>query len=150
MTHPAFPFSCPDCANVFTSNASLLAHLKKAHKANEGQAGNKFHAEKVVLDGYTFGSGAEARRYQELLLLQRAGEINGLEVHPTYKFYVNTIYVGRYTPDFVYREKGWLTGQGQFEDVVEDVKGGKATKTEAYGLRKRLMWAIHGIRIREV
>ena len=33
MTTPTIPYTCPDCSMVFTSNASLLAHLRKAHKA---------------------------------------------------------------------------------------------------------------------
>ena len=146
MTYPAqykaLPLTCPDCGMVFTSNASVLAHLRKAHKAGVGR--NKFHAEKVELDGFTFGSGDEARRYTELLLLQRAGEIRALQVHPVYHFWVRGILVGHYTPDFEYQ-----TAVGS-ELIVEDVKGGKATRTEAYGLRKRLLWACLGIRVKEV
>lgn len=35
---------------------------------------SKYHAEHTVIDGIRFGSKLEARRYQELLLLMRAGK----------------------------------------------------------------------------
>ena len=36
---------------------------------------NKYHAIKTTVDGITFDSRAEARRYRELKLLERAGVI---------------------------------------------------------------------------
>lgn len=104
---------------------------------------SKYHNVPTTRDGTTFASKAEARRYDELCLLERAGEISGLECHPVYRFAVNGVKIGRYTPDFRYRDAfGCL--------VVEDVKGGRATRTEAYRLRARLMLACHGITVREV
>ncbi len=38
---------------------------------------NKYHAQKVEFDGKRFDSRREARRYAELRLLERAGEITG-------------------------------------------------------------------------
>lgn len=40
---------------------------------------NKYYSKKVTIDGETFDSKKEARRYRELLLLEKAGEITGLE-----------------------------------------------------------------------
>ena len=40
----------------------------------------KYHNKKVTIDGITFDSKKEARRYQELKLLERAGEIQNLEL----------------------------------------------------------------------
>ena len=51
-------------------------------------------------------------------------------------------YFGRYTADSCYREAGVL--------VVEDVKGGRATRTEAYMLRRRMVRELYGVEIREV
>lgn len=48
----------------------------------------------------------------------------------------------RYIADFVYRDKDG-------EHVV-DVKGGEATKTQAYRLKRRLMRHVHGITIEEL
>jgi very-short-patch-repair endonuclease len=52
--------------------------------------------------------------------------------------------VGRYSADFAYTDR--RTGQL----VVEDVKGGEATKTQAYQLRKKLLLACHGLQVTEV
>lgn len=89
--------------------------------------GNKFGAKKVTLDGYLFDSIAESRRYQELKLLQRAGEIESLEVHPRYALMspstTGTIrgalgpqarLIGHYEADFSYYDT---------ERRIEDVKG---------------------------
>lgn len=43
------------------------------------RTGNKFHAKKVGVDGIKFDSQKEAARWQELKLLERAGEICELE-----------------------------------------------------------------------
>ncbi len=82
---------------------------------------NKFGAIKVKSDGYTFDSKAEANRYFELKLLQLAGEINDLVIHPSFVLYESEIVNGeklhsiKYTADFMYKENG--------RSIVEDVKG---------------------------
>ena len=43
---------------------------------------NKYNAVTTTIDGIKFASGAEAQRYCELKLLEKAGEIYDLEVHP--------------------------------------------------------------------
>lgn len=45
---------------------------------------SKYNARKTEVDGYMFDSGQEALRYGELKLLQDAGKIHGLAVHPIY------------------------------------------------------------------
>ena len=103
----------------------------------------KYGSKKQELDGFVFDSKAEAMRYLVLRERLRAGDILYLEPHPTYLFEHNGHLIGRYTPDFRYV----LAATG--ETVVEDVKS-KPTKTEAYGLRKRMMLAFHGIKVVEV
>lgn len=98
--------------------------------------GHKYHACPVDLDGYHFDSKAEARRYGELRLLERAGEISDLEVHPPYLLLDKTRdpYSGKmlrgitYEGDFEYVEDADHT-------VVEDVKG---VETAAFRLKRRL------------
>jgi len=102
---------------------------------------NKYHARKVEIDGYQFDSQAEARRYQELLLLEKAGKIARLVVHPRFVLQdsfvrpdgqrVNPI---TYKADFQYLERE----NGKVVTVVEDVKGGRATQTAAFSIRWRL------------
>lgn len=102
---------------------------------------SKYGNRKTEVDGIVFDSKKEAARYQELLLLQRAGEIERLERQPKYEFEHNGVKIGSYRPDFVYLDKrnGW---------VVEDVKS-PASKTTAYRLRKKMMYAFHGLKVLE-
>lgn len=96
-------------------------------------AANKFHARVTHLDGYTFQSRAEARRYEELRLLEMAGEIHDLKVHPRFVLLDAAKELGlravHYTADFQYTEGGRV--------IVEDVKS-SATMTEAFKLREQL------------
>ena len=108
---------------------------------------NKYRAIPTTVDGIKFASKREAARYSELKLLERAGAIRGLAVHPSWPMAVNGKKIGRYTADFMYAER---LSDGEYSDVIiEDVKS-KASKTEAYGLRKKLMLAIYGIEIKEI
>jgi Protein of unknown function (DUF1064) len=102
---------------------------------------NKYRAIKTVVDGIRFDSKREARRWVELRLLERAGQISGLHHQIRFDLVVNGVRIGRYTADFQYRENGEL--------VVEDVKSPATKKARDYVLRKKLMLAIHGIEIRE-
>ncbi len=111
---------------------------------------NKYRAWRRMLDGIMFASQAEAARYLELKLLQRAGKIEQLELQPRYTLDIVALksggdvrYCGHYTADFRYIDP--VTG----EVIVEDVKS-PPTRTTAYRLRKRLVEAIYGVKIREV
>jgi len=111
---------------------------------------NKYGAVRTVIDGIAFDSKREANRYRELKLRELAGEIKNLELQPEYPLVVRhyahhdwATTIGRYRADFRYREgpQGLL--------VVEDVKS-KATRSEAYRLRKKFVEAQYGITITEV
>lgn len=103
-------------------------------------ARSKYHAVPTVIDGIRFASKAEARRYQELLVLQRAGEIRELELQPRYRLHVNGWKLGEYRADFRYR-----TRDG--ETVVEDVKG---MLTPMYRWKKKHVAAEYGVDVVEV
>ena len=107
---------------------------------------SKYGNRKTELDGITFDSAKEARRYAELKLLQRAGKISCLGRQVPYVLIPAQKRDGkvaeravRYVADFVYDENG--------ETVVEDVKG---TRTKEYVIKRKLMLWEYGIRIREV
>ena len=100
---------------------------------------SKYHAQPTIVDGIRFDSKAEARRYGELLLLQRAGHIHELELQPPFELHVNGIMIGRYVADFRYLDEA-----GKY--VVEDVKG---VKTPMYRWKQKHMKAQYGIEIRE-
>lgn len=99
----------------------------------------KYNARPVEIDGIRFASEAEARRYGELRLLERAGEICLLEVHPTFPLVVNGQRVAAYEADFSYRDASGL--------IVEDVKG---VRTRDFIIRRKLMKAVYGIDVREI
>lgn len=99
---------------------------------------NKYGNIKTTIDGITFDSKAEARRYQELKLLEKAGEINTLKLQPIFPLVVNNQSVGTYIADFSYTNR-----DGSL--VVEDVKG---VRTAVFNLKARLMKAIHNIEVK--
>lgn len=99
-------------------------------------------------------SGKEHDRHQELLLMQRAGMIRGLQHHaPVYELAPSVVLDGRkkpavrYTPDYTYYEDD---GQHGWHFVVEDVKSPITRKNESYRLRRHLMKSVHHIEVREV
>ena len=98
----------------------------------------KYNAHKVTENGYTFDSGAEARRYRELKLMQGANQISCLVVHPMYALLPAFTHIGGkerpvdYIADFRY----WDEAIGAY--IVEDVKG---VQTDIFKLkRKILLW----------
>src|SRR5215469_10960241 len=101
--------------------------------------GHKYHAKAVTIDGIRFASTREGKRYAELKLLAKAGEINGLTLQPEFDFKVNGAKIFTYIADFSYFEKE--------REVIEDVKG---VRTAVYRLKKRLIEAYHNIEIVEV
>ena len=103
----------------------------------------KYLNRKTIVDGITFDSAKEARRYGELKLLERAGQITGLEIQPSFRLVVNNCLICTYKADFRYTTD---TPHVRGLVVVEDVKG---MKTPVYRLKKKLMLAIHGVEIFE-
>ena len=124
---------------------------------------SKYHSRKTVIDGITFMSKKEAKRFQELLLLEKAGAIQNLQRQVKFVLIPaqrEPDIVGKmggrkpgkiierecsYIADFVYQEDG--------KTVVEDTKGYRNPSTAGYAyfvLKRKLMLHVHGIRIKEV
>ena len=102
-------------------------------------ARNKYRAKKETVDGYTFDSRKEARRYVSLKMLQMAEEITDLTVHPKFVLQEGFIWHGKsvrpitYSADFMYHtNKPDTDYPNAYITVVEDVKGGKATQTRHF------------------
>jgi hypothetical protein len=100
---------------------------------------NKYNAKPVTIDGYRFDSTAEGARYSELRLLEKAGQIRELAVHPRYLLTVDDVQICVYEADFTYLAKDG-------ERVVEDVKG---VRTDVFRIKSKLMLACHGIEVKE-
>lgn len=96
----------------------------------EGGAAPKFANEQAAaVDGRVFDSKAEARRYQELRLLEQAGAIADLTCQPQFALVDKSRHGGAlyYVGDFGYFECG--------RRVVEEVKG---FETPVWRLKRRL------------
>lgn len=118
---------------------------------------SKYNNRKVRRDGLTFDSKKEHKRYNELLLLEQAGEIRNLrrqvkfvliptQREPSQIGSRGGVKKGKllerecsYIADFVYSQNGKM--------VVEDTKG---IRTKDYIIKRKLMLRVYGIRIREV
>ena len=118
-------------------------------KLNFSQLIPKYGNRKVTNEDGTFDSVKEFSRWQELKLMERAGEIYELRRQVPYVLIPaqrdeNGKLIERevkYIADFTYRER---CGNRL---VVEDTKG---LKTREYILKRKMMLYRHGIRIQEV
>lgn len=94
---------------------------------------NKYKNKKVIVDDYIFDSIQESKRYKELKLLLRAGQIQDLELQPhfllqeSFKKNSKTYRKIEYIADFKYVEKGKI--------IVEDVKG---LQTDVFKIKHKL------------
>ncbi len=94
---------------------------------------NKYRNNKVQIDRYVFDSQLEGRRYRELALLEKAGEIKNLRLQvpfllqDSFKKNGKTYRKIEYIVDFVYEEKG--------QTIVEDTKG---MKTDVFKIKQKL------------
>lgn len=132
---------------------------------------SKYHAKPTTVDGIVFHSAKEARRYAELKLLEKAGQIRNLLLQPRYRLYVHDLTVaaklrraaarirgkhdpidpfkiGEYVGDFQYEEHGLSASENErWDRVVEDVKG---FSTPLYKWKRKHVEAQYGITIREI
>ena len=104
-------------------------HVKRRRKS-------KYNNRKTIVNGITFDSKLEAKRYHELLLMRKAGAISDLELQKRFilqEGYTNgdgrKIRPIHYICDFYY-----FDCQSK-KMVVEDVKG---QKTQVYLLKKKM------------
>ena len=104
---------------------------------------SKYGNKKTEVDGIRFDSQKEAKRYSELKLLLKAGEIGLLELQVPFELKIDGKKVCKYVADFTYIDA--KTG----EQIVEDVKSTMTRKLPTYRLKKKLMKQILGIEITE-
>ena len=112
---------------------------------------NKYNNVKIVDgDGNSFDSKKELRRWNELKLMEKGGEITSLDRQQKFVLIPSQNIDGikerecSYIADFVYVDKNGMK-------IVEDVKGMK--KGPAYQLfviKRKLMLNVHGIHVIEI
>lgn len=94
---------------------------------------NKYRNKKTQIGMYVFDSVAESKRYKELALLEKAGEIKGLKLQPkfllqeSFKKNGKTYRKIEYIADFMYIENGKV--------IIEDVKG---METDIFKLKRKM------------
>lgn len=128
-----------------------MSRGKGRYRTAVGVKRHKFGAVATVVDGIRFASKAEAKRFGELKMLEKAGQVTCLECQPRYDLYVidvsvgarlrraarglrtgttttvtaaDHIKIGTYVADFRYSRKGLSASENEhWHVVVEDVKG---------------------------
>lgn len=116
-----------------TSSAQNVKPQKRAKYLNVKTT----DAKGIVHDGK-----GECERWQDLQLLERAGEISALRRQVPYAFVVNGVLVTTYVADFVYRDGAAI--------IVEDHKSPRTRKLESFRHKVKLMQALYDLQIREV
>lgn len=119
-------------------------------KKGKGRYGN---VKKITEDGIRFDSKREYLRYLDLKLLERAGEISQLKVHPKYPITIGGVDIMvssnqhnkwdrhlTYEADFTYIK--WHRNGGNGDRVIEDVKMQSGHRTGVYKLKRALMRAM--------
>lgn len=119
---------------------------------------NKYNAQKTIVDGWTFDSKAEAKRYHELKLMQKNDEIQYFLCQVPFRLPGNIIY----RVDFQIARHSWKCNKCQFvyfcdcmiygneyldhvnEIIYEDVKG---VLTDVSRIKIKQVQEIYGITI---
>ena len=131
------------------------------YRKKDGAKKSKYHNKKVEYDGISFDSKKEMKRYIILKKAQEDGIISDLMLQVKYELIpaVREKYIKHlktkdkecertlqlpitYTCDFAYYKDG--------EYVVEDCKISPKVKPDKYILKNKMMFALKGIRIKEV
>lgn len=139
------------CANTQCSeygNCNLAFDCPLFKPTSEKPKANKYQAQKCVYNGLQFDSHKELRRYLELRLLERSGQITGLKRQAKFDLIpAQKDEKGKcleravsYIADFVYQDENGQT-------IVEDTKG---VRTKEYIIKRKLMLYKYGIKIKEI
>ena len=119
---------------------------------------NKYRNKKIKVGEKVYDSKKEMRRYQQLLLLEKNGEISDLQMQVKYVLipaqYSKTELTKNgkfkclerecvYIADFTYKDQ-----DGQL--VVEDVKSKITRQNPTYIIKRKLMLYKHGLKITEI
>jgi len=106
---------------------------------------NKYGAVKVLAYGIKFDSKKEKKRYDELILLIKAGEIQSFVHQVPFIYLVDGKKMFKYVADYVIVNND---GSRRVEDVKGyDKKTKKFRNTPLFNLKKKLIEAQHKIKI---
>lgn len=144
-----------DARDIARMSPQAQEQVLKKIGAKQRQKESKYHNEPTTVRSIRFPSKKEAQRYEELMVLVRAGRIRKLKLQQDF-----TLQEGyktedgervrpiKYVADFTYERKV-SDGNGGVYWVFE-VEDAKGVRTEKYKLKKKMMLERFGITIREV
>lgn len=129
-------------------NGQTYKNISQLPCLGQSKSGKVPH-QKIIANGIEFDSKVEHDRYLELLCMEKAGVISELVCHPEWEIIPRQKIPGHraflpahYTADFKYVRDG--------VEHVEDVKSTYTREDQAYILRRKLMYLVHGIYVEEV
>jgi hypothetical protein len=125
----------PDCTEEFLSLNATDGQGQGFEDAKGSKTPSKYKNIRTELNGRTYASGKEAKRAQDLQLMEKAGEIFNLGYQVKFPLFGGVSYVA----DFVYLDD-------ILQPVIEDSKG---TRTREYINKAKQFKAKYGIAIRE-
>lgn len=117
---------------VVASKMTRISHFNMRY--------NKYRNIKTVIDGIKFDSKKEAARYQELLLMQKAGAISSLELQPSFELVGSVLWNGKNLRARKYRADFKYFDEFSRKTVVEDVKG---VLTDVYKIKKQIFLTLY-------
>ncbi len=130
-----------ECVTEVWTREQAKQYLAGNARLGKAKRKHKFGAVPKTVDGIKFPSTAEARRYGQLKLRLKVGEIANLVLQPRYALIVpdgrapgGEVRVAEYVADFAYDEATCDGGR----KVVEDVKG---VLTKVYRLKLKMFQA---------
>jgi DNA-directed RNA polymerase subunit RPC12/RpoP len=141
-------YHCPKCGREILCDPENLIYLthRGACPVCKPERLNKFGAKKITVDGITFDSIREAKRYGDLKLLQAGGQIQELELQPRFEIQILSEHfpfnhpICAYVADFRYFDVSAR------KTIVEDAKG---YRNRLYRLKLKLARAVLGLEILE-
>lgn len=99
------------------------------------KAKSKYHNAKTCVDGITFDSKLESKRYRELKIMENQGIIKDLVLQPSYELIPKFIKENKIYRKTCYKADFSYFDLKQGKTIVEDVKG---VKTDVYMLKNKL------------
>jgi len=123
-----------------------MGRFPSGKKKGKGRYGN---VNKIEHNGIKFDSKREFLRYMDLRILERAGQISDLKVHPKFPIVIGGIEIRIYSKRYhangrlMYYEADFSYWDAEAKKlVVEDVKMQSGFRTEVYKIKKALMRAM--------
>lgn len=131
-----------ECGKEPTHNPNSTVRGAQGQRKGYSKYGSRWHE----YEGHKFQSGKELRLWKELQMREVAGDIFCLRRQTRFPLRgLNGGIIGHYRPDYTW----WEDRGSVFVFVIADCKS-DATKTESYGLRKKLVKDNYGVSILEM